>query len=127
MRPVGSAGLMFSSVRAITLPDTVITLSSFDGFGGLERVRVGREHALRHAVVIAQIDEQQIAVVALAMHPAGNPDLLSDVLGAELVVLVRAVLVACRSRILKRLTSGAHPPLAEDRPLVLRARVALVA
>ena len=75
-----------------------MTLSSLDGFGGLERVGVGREHDLRDAVVIAQVDEQQIAVIALAMHPAGDTDVLAHMLGTELVVLVRAVLVAFLSR-----------------------------
>ena len=93
MRPVGSDGLTFSSVRAITLPDTLMTLSSLHGFGGLERVGVGREHDLRHAVVIAQVDEQQLAVIALAVDPAGQPDVLPDMLGPQLVVLVRAVSV----------------------------------
>ena len=98
MRPVGSAGLMFSSVRAITLPDTRDDAFQLHRLGGLERVRIGREHHLRDAVVIAQVDEQQIAVVALAMHPAGHTDVLSHVFGTELVVLVRAVLVALLSR-----------------------------
>ena len=86
-----------------------------DGFGGLERVRVGREHDLRDAVVIAQVDEQQIAVVALAMHPAGDTDVLPDMLGTQLVVLVRAVLVAFCHVILK--ARGASP--ARLRPLAL--------
>ncbi len=30
------------------------------------------DHALRDAVMVAQIDEQQLAVVALAVHPAGE-------------------------------------------------------
>ena len=34
-RPVGSDGLMFSSVRAITLPDTLITLSSLTASAAL--------------------------------------------------------------------------------------------
>ena len=82
------------------------------GLGGLERVGVGREHDLRHAVVIAQVDEQQMAVVALAVHPAGDADVLPHVLGPQLVVRVRAVLVAFCHVILK--ARGAPPPLAED-------------
>ena len=31
------------------------------------------------AVVVAQVDEQQIAVIALAVHPAGEPDRLADI------------------------------------------------
>ena len=33
---------------------------------------------LRDAVMIAQIDEQQIAVIALAVHPAGEFYFLAD-------------------------------------------------
>ena len=62
--------------------------------------------------MIAQVDEQQIAVVALAMHPAGNTDVLSHMLGTELVVLVRAVPVAFCHVILKSLARGPTPALA---------------
>ncbi len=41
------------------------------------RIRVG--HHLGDAVVVAQVDEQQAAVVADAMTPAGEPDLLANV------------------------------------------------
>ena len=33
------------------------------------------QHQLRQAVVVAQVDEQQAAVVALAVHPARQPDI----------------------------------------------------
>ena len=107
------------------------------GLGGFERVGVGREHDLRHAVVIAQVDEQQIAVVALAMHPAGDADVLPHMLGAELVVLVRAVLVAfchvilklaghSRSLRLRSLALGAPPPQSlASRDACARRRYAL--
>ncbi len=36
------------------------------------RIRI--DHALGHAVVVAQIDEQQAAVIADAMAPAGKPN-----------------------------------------------------
>ena len=45
---------------------------------------------LRQAVMIAQIDEQQPAMVALAMHPARQADALSDVLAAKLAAMKRA-------------------------------------
>ena len=38
--------------------------------GKLERGRIGVDHALRHAVVVAQVDEEQAAVIAHAVHPA---------------------------------------------------------
>ena len=65
---------MFSSVRAITLPATVMTLSSFTDSAALNASEFGVKTHLRHAVVIAKVDEQQVAVVALAMHPAGQAD-----------------------------------------------------
>ncbi|MPM54987.1 hypothetical protein SDC9_101770 [bioreactor metagenome] len=36
------------------------------------------DHHLGDAVVVAQIDENHAAVVAYAVHPAGNPDRFSD-------------------------------------------------
>ena len=85
-----------------------MTLSSLHGLGGLERLGVGREHDLRDAVVIAQVDEQQIAVVALAMDPAGDTDVLADVLGTQLVVCVRAIPVCrLRSRVFSRVFASA--------------------
>jgi hypothetical protein len=41
--------------------------------------------------MIAQIDEQHAAMIALAMHPAGQLHLLADMFGAELCAMVRAV------------------------------------
>ena len=60
-------------------------------FGHLEggRIRIG--HHLGHAVMITQVDEQQAAVVTDAVDPAGNPDFLSGVFGAELATGVAAV------------------------------------
>ena len=51
--------------------------------GDLERraVRVG--HHLRQAVMVAQVDEQHAAMVADAMAPAGQPDVLADVAVAQ--------------------------------------------
>ncbi len=51
--------------------------------GAGKRRRALCEHALRDAVVIAQVDEQQLSVVALAMHPAGQLDRLADVLRSK--------------------------------------------
>ena len=98
MRPVGSAGLMFSSVRAMTLPDTWMTLSSFTVSAALNASESGVKTHLRHAVVIAQIDEQQLAVIALAMHPAGQHDVLPHVLGpSSSFVCVRYLFAMCIS------------------------------
>ena len=73
--------------------------ASFDGdhalepdrLGDRERLRVGREHALRDAVVIPQVDEQQLAMIALAIDPAGQAHRLADVLGPKRAAGVRPV------------------------------------
>ena len=39
---------------------------------------------LRQAVAVAQVDEDEPAVVAAAMHPAGDPDLAPGVVAAQL-------------------------------------------
>jgi hypothetical protein len=44
----------------------------------------GIDHALRQAVMIAQIDEEQIAMVAAAVNPAGDSDGLPTCSGAQL-------------------------------------------
>ncbi|CAK0753185.1 hypothetical protein WCLP8_2410010 [uncultured Gammaproteobacteria bacterium] len=55
----------------------------------LERVqlaeqRAGRiEHALGQPIMVAQIDEQQAAVVAFTVHPAGQADGLASMVGAQ--------------------------------------------
>ncbi len=41
--------------------------------------------------MVAQIDEDQIAMIALAMDPAGEPDLLADIGQSERAASVRAV------------------------------------
>jgi hypothetical protein len=43
--------------------------------------------------MVAQVDEQQIAVVALAMHPAGQLHDLSDMVLAQLAACVGPVRV----------------------------------
>ena len=43
------------------------------GVGRLEERALDIDHALRHAVMVAQIDEQELAVIALPMHPAREP------------------------------------------------------
>ena len=48
-----------------------------------ERRRAGGEHALGDAVMVAQIDEQQAAVVALGVHPAGQAGRVPGIGGAQ--------------------------------------------
>ena len=49
------------------------------------------DDALGDAVVIAQVDEQQVAVVALAMHPAGQANLRAGVGETQGAAGVRAI------------------------------------
>ena len=51
--------------------------------GETESLGIRIDHALRHSVVVAQIDEQQSTMVADTVTPAGQPDLLANVGIAE--------------------------------------------
>jgi hypothetical protein len=63
----------------------------------LQRVDVGEQaardvhHALRDPVMVAQVDEDELPVVALAVDPAGEAGFGADVFGAELAAGVRAI------------------------------------
>ena len=52
---------------------------------GAEEAAARVDDDLREAVVVAEVDEEDAAVVAEAEHPAGEPDGLARVGGAELV------------------------------------------
>ncbi|OIQ68846.1 hypothetical protein GALL_495560 [mine drainage metagenome] len=54
-----------------------------DRVGGGERRGAGGEHALGNAVMVPQVDEQQAAVVALGVNPAGKTRLIAGVGGAQ--------------------------------------------
>ena len=56
-----------------------MTHSARSVLGDLERRRIRVGHDLRQPVMIAQIDEQHAAVIADAMHPAGEAHGLADV------------------------------------------------
>ena len=62
-----------------------------DRFGGLEHRARNVHDDLGHAIVVAQIDEQQIAMVALALDPARQAGLLADMLGAQLAARMGSV------------------------------------
>ena len=57
---------------------------------GKERM-LGLEHDLGDAVMVAQIDEQQLPVITLAVHPAGQAHRLADMGGAQLAAVVGAI------------------------------------
>src|ERR1700759_5759376 len=52
-------------------------------FGDFERRRVRIGDALRQAIMIAQVDEQDTAMVADAMAPAGQTNVLADIALSE--------------------------------------------
>ena len=62
-----------------------------DRLGGAECGAVAVENDLGDAVMVAQIDEQHAAMIALAMHPAGQADLAAHVGGAQLGAGVRTI------------------------------------
>ena len=57
---------------------------------GEQRLVVRIEHHLQQAFAIAQVDEDHPAMVAAAMHPAGDGDFLADQLLADLAAIVAA-------------------------------------
>ncbi len=58
--------------------------------GGQERAR-DVDHALRDSVMVAQIEEQQVPMVTLAMDPARQADGLSDMAAAQRAAGMRAI------------------------------------
>ncbi len=68
---------------------------------GLQRIQQGERlavlvrHDLRDAVMVAQVDEQDTAMVALAVDPAGQANGLADIAFAKLCASMGAVGVHC--------------------------------
>ena len=58
-----------------------------------ERFGLRREHALRNAVVVAEVDEEQVSMIPLSVHPTGETDVLAHVGQAEKVTGVSSVTV----------------------------------
>ena len=55
------------------------------------RIFFRAKNNLREPFAVAQIDENDAAMIALRMHPAGERDLLADIGGAKGVAMVRAI------------------------------------
>ena len=75
------------------------------------------DDALRHAVMVAQIDEQKLAVVALAVDPAGKPRGLALVGEPELAAMMGAIEMHERFRWLRppcRRVEKVHPAHGQD-------------
>ena len=80
-----------------------VALDADDGFLGQMRDVVlegggGRDDDLRDAVVVAQVDEEDAAEVALVMDPAREADGLAGVRGAQVVAGVGAVRIGGHGR-----------------------------
>ena len=92
--PVGSLGLTsFGAAGGDGAGDADDPFAAqLAGFivGGLA-AGVGVEDKLREAVAVAQVDEDQAAVVAVGMDPAGKFDFLADIGFAELAAGVGAI------------------------------------
>ncbi len=90
--PVGILGLMASGARRRTLPTAATTYSGRTMLA--LRVAFGREflveHHLADAGAVAQIEEDQVAVVAAAVDPAHHDNVLAGVGGAQFAAAVGA-------------------------------------
>jgi len=53
-----------------------------------DRGGAGVEHDLQQPLTIAQVDENDPAVIAPAVHPAGHADLLAEVLLVDLSAIM---------------------------------------
>ena len=89
--PVASAGLTVSGVRRTTSPVTVMTLSGRTAVASANADAPSIDDALGDAIMVAQIDEQQVAVIALAVHPAGQADFCAGIGEAQSAASVRAI------------------------------------
>src|SRR3546814_1920156 len=63
-----------------------------------KRFRIDVGHDLGDAMMIAQVHEQQVAMVALAVNPARQADLPPHVGGAQFGAMVRAIRMHSASR-----------------------------
>jgi hypothetical protein len=54
------------------------------------RIFTGIEDQLRNAVAVAQMDKQESAKIAPAMHPSHQHNLLTDVIRAQFSAAMRA-------------------------------------
>ena len=70
--PVARLGLTFSGARPLTAPAAVMTSSerSLCASAWAARRGGGVEHELHDPGALAQVDEDQAAMVAAAVHPA---------------------------------------------------------
>ena len=80
-----------SAERATTGPVTVSTHSERASEAAAKAGESGSTTHCVSAVMVAQVDEQQPAMVARAVHPAGEPGALADIGLAQLAAGMGAV------------------------------------
>ena len=95
--PVGRFGLTVSSRARLHRAVDADHPFGAHPLGRAEGRRVGVGDALGQAVVVAQVDEQQAAVVAHPMDPAGKAHGLADIGGLEGATGMAAIAVHGRS------------------------------
>ncbi len=81
--PVGRRSFTSSASRCFTSPSMRITHSERTVSADLEGWRIGVDHHLGDAVMVAQVDEEEAAVVAHAVHPAGQAHGRAGISGAK--------------------------------------------
>ena len=79
MPPVARFGFTASAARAVTMPVIVTTLSFFSRSIAAKAGPDTSGHDLGDAVMVAQVDEDQIAMVALLVDPARHADFPADI------------------------------------------------
>ena len=89
--PVARSLFTVSAVRATTLPVRVSTHSERAVSTSGEGRRIRLDHALGDAVMVAQVDEDQPAMVAAAIDPARQAHGLADIGFAELAAGMGAI------------------------------------
>ena len=96
MSPVASFGFSVPGTRGATLPSTSITSSwrSVCAIVGQLRIFLGTENDLGQSFAIAQIDENDAAMIAPDMDPAGEFGGAADVGSAQLVAMMCPIHVA---------------------------------
>ncbi len=88
--PVGTLALIVSLERRSTCAEDGDDEFRTQALRPLEQVGVAFDDHLRVAVPIAQVEENERAEVANAMHPAEQGDICADVGGAKATTGVRA-------------------------------------
>ena len=93
MAPVGSFGFSVPGRRGATVPDGADDELGADALGvGVGARGVGLvDHDLGDPVAVAQVEEDELAVVAAAVDPAGEAGGDARIGRAQLAVRVRAV------------------------------------